>query len=211
MKIAIIDYGIGNLRSAEKAFQHIGLDAALTIHPRDLDVAEKIVLPGVGNFGECMSALNASGFVGPLMAAVKMGRPLLGICVGLQMLFEGSEECPEQKGLGLIKGFVRRFNGAAFEQNGAERTRLKIPQIGWNGLEFPRPHPLFAGIAAGSHVYFVHSFHAQPVDSTDVIAMADYGGHFCASVGRENVLGVQFHPEKSQRVGLRLLKNFGSL
>jgi glutamine amidotransferase len=208
MDIAIIDYGVGNLRSAEKAFQHLGLDAALTRDPRDLKNARKLVLPGVGAFGECMERLAEHGFVEPLLAEVNAGKPLLGICVGLQMLFEGSEEAPGINGLGLLKGRVKRFRGAAFETKPA----LKVPQIGWNALSFPaeRPvHRLFLGLPAGTHVYFVHSYFAAPDDSADVLAYSDYGGPFCASAGRGNIMGVQFHPEKSQRAGLALLANFG--
>lgn len=203
--IAIIDYGIGNLRSAEKAFQHLGFDASLVNDPKELVSAQKVVLPGVGAFGECMGNLKAHGFVEPLREAVSSGKPLLGICVGLQMLFEGSEESPGVSGLGLLKGTVKRFSGAAFEgQDG-----LKVPQIGWNALSFPREHALFKGIVAGSYVYFVHSFYAQPDDSANVLALAEYGMNFCAAAGKENVAGVQFHPEKSQAVGLNILENFG--
>lgn len=207
MDIAIIDYGIGNLRSAEKAFQHLGLDAHLTTDPSELDRARKIVLPGVGAFGGCMSALRASGFVEPLVNAVKKGTPLLGICVGLQMLFEGSEESADATGLGLLKGKVVRFHGAAFQ--GADA--LKVPQIGWNSLQFSRPHPLFANCRPGNHVYFVHSFFAQPALTEDVIATSDYGSAFCCAAARGNIMGVQFHPEKSQANGLNILKNFGAL
>ena len=208
MDIAIIDYGIGNLRSAEKAFQHLGFDAQLTQDPKSLEAARKIVLPGVGHFGECVTKLQSHGFVEPLMKVVQSGKPLLGICVGLQMLFEQSEESPEVKGLGLLKGCVQRFKGSVFQ--GPES--LKIPQIGWNSLEFPpgAPHSLFTGITHGSHVYFVHSFFAQPSNPGDVLAWTDYGGRFCSAAGYGNVMGVQFHPEKSQGVGLNILKNFGT-
>jgi len=207
MDIAIIDYGIGNLRSAEKAFQHLGLDAHLTTDPRELDRAKKVVLPGVGAFGGCMSALRASGFVDPLLEVIKKGTPLLGICVGLQMLFEGSEETADVQGLGLLKGRVIRFDGAMFR--GPEA--LKIPQIGWNSLAFPRPHALFKNCKPGNHVYFVHSFYAKPDQDEDVIALSDYGGPFCCAAARGNVMGVQFHPEKSQANGLNIIKNFGAL
>jgi imidazole glycerol-phosphate synthase subunit HisH len=206
MDIAIIDYGIGNLRSVEKALQHLGCDALLTRNPADLAGARKLVLPGVGNFGECVNTMRACGFAEPLLAEVRVGKPLLGICVGLQMLFEGSEESPGTPGLGLLKGKVRRFAGPAF----AGPETLKIPQIGWNSLSFPRPHPLFAGLPENSYVYFVHSYHAQAADVADVLAWSDYGGPFCAAAGRGNILGVQFHPEKSQDVGLRILRNFGT-
>lgn len=206
MDIAIIDYGVGNLRSAEKAFQHLGFDAQLTTDPSALAGARKLVLPGVGHFGECMVQLHEHGFIEPLLKEVQAGKPLLGICVGLQMLFESSEESPNEAGLGLLKGRVRKFSGPAFEGTEA----LKIPQIGWNGLIFPSnaPHPLFTNLKQGSHVYFVHSYYAQPDDPADVLAYSDYGGRFCASAGRGNIAGVQFHPEKSQRAGLAILANY---
>jgi len=207
MDIAIIDYGVGNLRSAEKAFQHLGFDAALTQNPDDLASARKIVLPGVGAFGECMERLREHNFVELLLKEVHAGKPLLGICVGLQMLFEGSEESPGVAGLGLLKGKVKKFSGPEFGHIGA----LKVPQIGWNVLTYPddsKRHALFADLPLGTHVYFVHSFYAQPDDSSDVLAWSDYGGNFCASAGRGNVMGVQFHPEKSQRAGLAILSNF---
>jgi glutamine amidotransferase len=208
MDIAVIDYGIGNLRSAEKALQRVGLDASLTTDPAALGRVKKIVLPGVGNFGECVKKLGEQGFTQPLLAAVRAGTPLLGICVGLQMLFESSEESPKSKGLGLLKGRVRRFSGGAFE--GPEA--LKVPHIGWNALEFvARPHPLFNGIAPGSFVYFVHSYYACPEDAGTVLASSEYGGPFCAAAGAGNVMGTQFHPEKSQTAGLAILKNFGEM
>ena len=207
MDIAIIDYGVGNLRSAEKAFQHLGFDAALTREPAALQAARKIVLPGVGAFGECMERLREHGFVEPLLAEVRVGKPVLGICVGMQMLFEGSEESTGVKGLGLLKGGVRKFIKS--EKEKADGDVLKIPQIGWNGLSFPEGarHALFEGVAPGTHVYFVHSYYAEP-EASDAIAWSDYGGRFCASAARRNIMGVQFHPEKSQRVGLGILGNF---
>ena len=210
MQIAICDYGIGNLRSAEKAFQHLGFDAQLTTDPAQLAQANRIVLPGVGNFGECMRNLEQHGFIEPLRAEVAKGKLLLGICVGLQMMFDTSEESPGTAGLGLIKGGVEKFRGVQYD-HGHDTQALKVPQIGWNSLSFPRPHPLFKDIASGSFVYFVHSFYAKPADSDDVLASADYGLEFCASAGRDNLMGVQFHPEKSQTVGLNILKNFGEM
>jgi len=200
MDIAIIDYGVGNLRSAEKAFQHLGFDAALTTDPAALASARKLVLPGVGAFGECMERLREHGFVEPLLKEVSAGKPLLGICVGLQMLFEKSEESPGVPGLGLLKGTVKKFSGPQYGLNGG----LKIPQIGWNNLTYPPQtprHPLFAELAPGTHVYFVHSFFAQPDDPAEVLAFSDYGGPFCASAGRGNVMGVQFHPRKKPARG----------
>jgi glutamine amidotransferase len=208
MDIAIIDYGIGNLRSAEKAFQHLGFDAKLTQDPADLGRAKKLVLPGVGAFGQCMAALRARGFVEPLLQAVNAGVPLLGICVGLQMLFEQSEESPGVEGLGILRGSILRFSGPAFQGPDS----LKVPQTGWNALEFASPpHPLFAGISAGSHVYFVHSFFPKPADESTALAWVDYGGRFCCAAGRRNVAGVQFHPEKSQTIGLKILTNYGRI
>ena len=208
MDIAIIDYGIGNLRSVEKALQFLKFDAQLTQDPDVVRRARKLVLPGVGAFGQCMAGLRARGFVEPLLEAIKAGTPLLGICVGLQMFFEGSEESPDEKGLGLLPGMVVRFRGAAFEGPDA----LKVPQIGWNALEFAQPaHAVFAGIAPGSHVYFVHSYYARPADDSTTLAWADYGGRFCCAAGKDNIAGVQFHPEKSQRVGLAMLTNFGKM
>lgn len=206
MDIAIMDYGIGNLRSAEKAFQHLGFDAHLVQDPAALATAKKIVLPGVGAFGECMRNLESHGFVGPLRKEVANGKPLLGICVGLQMLFEGSEETPGVQGLGLLKGRVRKFAGQPF----AGANALKVPQIGWNSLEVPREHLLFRELPAGSHVYFVHSFYAEAADPSDVLAWSQYGLRFCAAAGRGNIAGVQFHPEKSQTTGLQILRNFGN-
>jgi glutamine amidotransferase len=208
MDIAICDYGIGNLRSAEKAFQHLGLDAHLTADPAILDQANKIVLPGVGSFGECVVNLRAKGFVEPLLRNIREGKPLLGICVGMQMLFESSEESPKVKGLGLLKGRVVRFQGGMFDQPGG----LKVPQIGWNSLTFNAPkHALFSGIDEGAHVYFVHSFFARAAEDGDVLAWSDYGARFCCAAGRGNIMGAQFHPEKSQRVGLKILENFSRL
>ena len=210
MEIAIVDYGVGNLRSAEKAFQHLGFDAALTSDPAVLATARKIVLPGVGAFGECMARLSAQGFVEPLLKEVRAGKPLLGICVGMQMLFENSGESPGVAGLGLLKGRVRKFSGPQY--SGADA--LKIPQIGWNALSYPdaqRPHVLFSGLPSGTFMYFVHSYYAQPEDAADVIAWSDFGGNFCAAVGRGHIVGVQFHPEKSQRAGLAMLANFARL
>jgi glutamine amidotransferase len=206
MDIAIIDYGIGNLRSVEKALQHLGFDAALTQDPAALYGARRIVLPGVGAFGQCMNGLRGCGFVEPLLECIASGTPMLGICVGFQMLFERSEESPDVRGLGLLKGSVVRFHGRVFEGPDA----LKIPQIGWNALEIARPgHPIFAALDPASHVYFVHSYYASPVDAGDALAWADYGGRFCCAAGKGNFVGVQFHPEKSQKIGLKILTNFG--
>jgi glutamine amidotransferase len=206
--IVIIDYGMGNLRSAQKGFERVGLPARLSSDPADLAGAEKLVLPGVGAFRDCIGNLRAGGFVAPLLAHVAAGKPLLGICVGLQLLFSESEEFGRHQGLGVIPGKVVRFP-AGMRQDGEE---LKVPHMGWNDLAIRRQAPLFRGIQAGRFVYFVHSYFAVPDDPQVVAAEARYGEvTFCAALWRDNVMATQFHPEKSQEVGLAILKNFGDL
>ncbi|MBC7242488.1 MAG: imidazole glycerol phosphate synthase subunit HisH [Anaerolineae bacterium] len=195
--IAIVDYGIGNLRSVQKAFEHVGAPVRLISSPAELEGARAIVLPGVGAFGDGMRNLQEAGFVEPLSRAVEAGVPLLGICLGMQLLFEESEEMGIHRGLGLLRGRVRRFAGG-----------LKVPQIGWNQLFWRRPNPLQAGIPDGAYAYFVHSYYVEPADPDDVLAVTEYGISYASIVGRGNLLGVQFHPEKSQAVGLRILRNF---
>ena len=195
--IAIIDYGAGNLRSVRNALVHLGADVKTVRDPADLN-SEKIVLPGVGAFGKGIERLRAAGFEHPLKAAVAHGTPLLGICVGMQFLFEYSDEHGHHEGLGLLPGYVTRF----------PNDGPKVPHIGWNQLEKQRPHPLLDGVAEGSFTYFVHSYYPVAEDSADVLAKTDYGLHYASIVGRGNVFGVQFHPEKSQSVGLRILRNF---
>jgi glutamine amidotransferase len=205
--IALIDYGSGNLRSAEKALQNAcsALDGAREIHTTDdADViarADHIVLPGVGAFAACMGALSARpGLIEAVTAAVRRGAPFLGVCVGMQLLASRGLEFGVTPGLDWIAGEVRPLapQGAAF----------KVPHMGWNALETVAAHPLFHGLADGAHMYFTHSFALHPEDATDVIARTDHGGRFCAAVARDNIAGVQFHPEKSQAAGLRLLTNF---
>jgi imidazole glycerol-phosphate synthase subunit HisH len=194
--IAIVDYGLGNLGSVTKGFRHAGAATVLTSDPAVLARADALVLPGDGAFGATMAEVRARGLDHPLREAAALGVPLLGICIGMQVLFEESEEHGQHQGLGLLPGRVRRFDGA-----------LPVPHMGWNRLAFPRPHPLFDGIPPGSHVYFVHSYFCDaPEDVT--LATSDYGRDFPAVVGRGSVLGVQFHPEKSQAIGLRMLGNF---
>ncbi|MFN3706113.1 MAG: imidazole glycerol phosphate synthase subunit HisH [Thermoflexales bacterium] len=203
--IAVIDYGAGNLRNVCKALEHVGGRLKLTDDRRVIASAEKVVLPGVGAFADCRNGLVARGLFELLRDLALAGKPLLGICVGMQLLFEVGEEMGEWKGLGLIGGRVVRFRGPAFE--GARA--LKVPHIGWNQLHLLQPHhPLLRSIPPDSYAYFVHSYHAQPMDAGCVLATTDYGYHFPAIVARGNVWGVQFHPEKSQDVGLRLLRNF---
>ena len=204
MRITIVDYGLGNLLSVSKAFARLGAEPLLTTRPEDLAQAEALVLPGVGAFGDGMAGLKSRGLVEPLRAAVAAGRPLLGICLGLQLLFEHSGEAPGVPGLGLLRGDVVRFAGRDFGARGG----LKVPHMGWNRITLARPHPVFQGLGEGAYVYFVHSYCVAPADAGDVLARADYGGAFCAAAGRDRLVGVQFHPEKSQAVGLKLLENF---
>jgi glutamine amidotransferase len=196
-QVAIIDYGVGNLRSVEKAFAATGCDAVVSSDETILRRAERLVLPGVGAFGACMKALTERGFDELVRERVAEGTPLLGVCVGMQMLFEESEEFGATSGLQLLPGRVRRFSGD-----------LVVPQVGWNQIRQRLTHTLFAGIADQSFFYFVHSFYCEPADPAGVIGETEYGATYASVVARGNVCGVQFHPEKSQAAGLRLLSNF---
>ncbi len=194
--IAIADYGIGNLGSVTKGFRHAGAEVCLTGDPELLRRAEALVLPGDGAFAATMEEVERRGLVPVLREAVAAGKPVLGICIGMQLLFEESDEHGLHRGLGFLPGRVRRFEGA-----------LPVPHMGWNSLRSERPHPLMDGIAEGAYVYFVHSYFCDaPADV--VVAWSDYGREFPAIVGRGSVLGVQFHPEKSQEVGLRMVASF---
>jgi glutamine amidotransferase len=194
--IAVLDYGIGNLRSAEKALQRVGADARLTADAAQAAAADAVVLPGVGAFGRCMSALRDSGLDEVVMGAVRAGTPFLGICVGMQMLYEGSEEDPSTPGLGVLPGAVRLLPEG-----------VKRPQMQWNTLRaVGRPNPLLDGVGDQAWVYFVHSYAADASD--DVIATCDYGGSVAAAVARDRLWATQFHPEKSGAVGMRVLANF---
>ena len=199
-KVAIIDYGVGNLRSVEKAFRAGGADAVVSSDERVLRGAEKLVLPGVGAFRACMEGLRGRGFEGLVRERVAEGTPLLGVCVGMQMLFDESEEFGRTEGLGFLRGSVRRFKGD-----------LHVPQVGWNQVGWKRQHPLREGLADGVFFYFVHSFYCDAEDPGAVLGETEYGTHYASVVARGNVCGVQFHPEKSQAEGLRLLKNFASM
>ncbi|MDD2308299.1 MAG: imidazole glycerol phosphate synthase subunit HisH [Desulfuromonadaceae bacterium] len=205
--IAIIDYGMGNLRSVQKGFEKIGREAVVTDDPQVVLRAEKIVLPGVGAFRDCMYNLEKGGFVEPILKVVADGRPFLGICVGMQLLFTDSVEFGLYSGLNVIPGHVLRFP----DQMTVAGEKLKVPQMGWNQLCFKRRPPVFEGVDDGSNVYFVHSYYVKPDDSGIIATTTDYGIEFCSSVWKDNVVATQFHPEKSQTVGLRILKNFAEL
>jgi imidazole glycerol-phosphate synthase subunit HisH len=198
-RVAIIDYGVGNLRSVEKAFAATGCEAIVTDDEAELRAAEKLVLPGVGAFAACMKALSERGFDRLVREQVRAGTPLLGVCVGMQLLFDESDEFGSTPGLGLLRGRVRRFE-----------TDLVVPQVGWNRIHQKQRHALFEGVADGSFCYFVHSFYCEPADESVIAGETEYGAPYASVVAAENICGVQFHPEKSQDVGLRMLRNFGT-
>ncbi len=200
--IAIIDYDAGNLKSVEKALLHIGADAVITGDPETIRSADKVILPGVGAFGDCMRQLESRGLIDVVKEVAASGKPFLGICLGLQLLFEDSEESPGVPGLGILKGHIRRI---------PDQPGLKIPQIGWNSLEFPRPGRLFAGLEQNPYVYFVHSYYLTADDPSIVTARTEYSVAIDASVEAGNVFACQFHPEKRGEVGLQILRAFASL
>ena len=195
--VALIDYGAGNVRSVYNALKSLGADVQLTADPAAIRAASRVVLPGVGAFGDCVRGLKERGLWDLMHECLGDGRPFLGICVGYQMLFDESEENPGIRGLGFFPGRVRRFS----------QPGLKVPQIGWNALELS-PHALWAGLPERPHVYYVHSYYCEPKDPSVVIARTEYGETFAAASARGPVAGVQFHPEKSQAVGLQILRNF---
>ena len=199
--IAIIDYGAGNLQSVEKALRHLGCQCQITADPGELAAAQAAVLPGVGAFGDAMGQLRARGLEEPIRQFVSSGKPFLGICLGLQILFEESEESPGVKGLGLLRGRVLRL---------PKESGLKIPHIGWNSLSVGKPGGLFAGVEGEPYVYFVHSYYLRAEEDV-VTATAEYGTTIHAAVQKGNLLACQFHPEKSGQVGLSLLENFKAM
>jgi imidazole glycerol-phosphate synthase subunit HisH len=203
--IAIIDYGMANLRSVEKALAHVGGASVITGDPDVVARAERVVLPGVGAFCACMNNLNARGLNQAVLSAVREGKPFLGICVGMQMLFESSTEMGVSPGLGLLGGRVVKFFEEAPAPAGDD---LKVPHIGWNVLGVKPGTRLLAGLPPESRVYFVHSYYPVPADPSVVSAMSDYGGEFCCAVETRNIAATQFHPEKSGAVGLHILRNF---
>lgn len=203
----IIDYGIGNLRSLHKAFAAAGVEAVRTDDPGAIAEAERLVLPGVGAFGACADELRRRGLTDLVRERAEAGVPLLGVCVGMQLLFEASEERGTHEGLGLLLGRVVRFPG---DRLGADGGRLKVPHMGWNQLHREADHPVLGDRDALPYVYFVHSYHAAPTEAADVLATVTYGDAVPAVVGRANVVGVQFHPEKSASAGLAMLRRFAA-
>ncbi len=202
--IAIVDYERGNLRSVQKGFETVGHHAVVTRDPAMIDRATHVVLPGVGAFGDCVNNLQRFGLVEPLRRTIAQDKPFLGICVGFQVLFSESEEFGVHQGLNIFKGKVKRF------PSGPTQASLKIPHMGWNTIQVRRPMPLFEGISPETHVYFVHSYYVEPEETDVVCTETRYGVPFVSSVTRGKVFACQFHPEKSQKVGLQLLKNFGA-
>ncbi len=200
--IAIIDYEMGNLRSVQKAFERVGHEATITSDPAVLAKASKIVLPGVGAFRDAIAALRDRKLVEPIRAAIEADKPFLGICLGLQMLFDKGYEDGEHEGLGIIPGEVVRFKVPA---------EFKVPHMGWNQIRFRRRPPIFEGIDDGAHFYFVHSYYVAPRESGVIATETEYAAPFTSSIWRDRLFAVQFHPEKSQTAGLRVLKNFAEL
>ncbi len=199
--IAIIDYDAGNIKSVEKALRYIGEDVIVTSDGKTILSSDGIILPGVGAFGDAMKKLHSFGLVDAIKDAAERNIPLLGICLGQQLLFESSEESPEAEGLGILKGVIRRIPD----------TGLKIPHIGWNNLKFPNKGRLFEGISEGAYVYFVHSYYLDAADKSIVTATTEYGTVIEASVEYRNIFATQFHPEKSSDTGLKMLKNFAGI
>jgi len=200
--IAIIDYGMGNLRSVQKGFERVGHAAVVTNDPAELARADKVVLPGVGAFEDAIAELRRRDLVKPVLDAIASDKPFLGICLGLQLLFEVSHENGHHEGLGVLPGEVRRFELP---------DEYAVPHMGWNQLLMPRRPPLLEGLAEGTYVYFVHSYYVVPSDPSVIATETDYGGRFCSMIWRKNLFATQFHPEKSQSDGLRILKNFAEL
>jgi glutamine amidotransferase len=202
--IGIIDYGMANLRSVQKAFETVGARAEIISTPEQIEHSDKIVLPGVGAFADAVRTLREKELAGPILAHIDKGKPFLGICLGLQMLFDVGYEDGEHIGLGVLKGKCVRFDVD-------DTLHLKVPHMGWNQLQIRRPSPLYKDLPDGAGVYFVHGYHVVPDDESVVATTTDYGRPFVSSVWRDNVMATQFHPEKSQRVGLKILSNFAGM
>jgi len=199
--IAVVDYGMGNLRSVEKGFLKVGVDAVVTNEPEVIDKADGVVLPGVGAFRDCMRELTNLKLIDVIVKAIEKGKPYLGICLGLQVLFSESEEFGRCRGLDVFRGMVVRF----------PENKLKVPHMGWNEINIQKTNPLLSGIQDKTHFYFVHSFYVVSEDTSIVSTTTDYGLEFTSMIWKDNVFAVQFHPEKSQTVGLKLLENFGRI
>lgn len=211
--IAVVDYGMGNLRSVHKALEKVGLEAKVTSAPQEVLDASAVVLPGVGAFRDCMRNLDRRGLIAPILSSIQSGKPFLGICLGLQVLFSASEEFGTCEGLGVFKGRVVRFpeDMPDPEAKSADDPFLKVPHMGWNRIiKRGEPGPL-KDVPAGSYFYFVHSYHVVPEDGSIIATTTDYGLEFVSAIAKDNLFASQFHPEKSQRVGLKLLKNFGEM
>jgi len=205
--IAIIDYGMGNLRSVQKGFEKVGFEAVVTSEPKVVLEADRIVLPGVGAFRDCMRNLEEGGFIDPILRVIREGRPFLGICLGLQLLFTESEEFGLHAGLNVIPGRVVRFPEGMRQDD----EELKVPHMGWNQISITRRPQAYTGTPDGAAFYFVHSFYVRPEDPSVVATTTDYGIEFCSSIWKDNIVATQFHPEKSQEQGLAILKNFGEM
>ena len=205
--IAIVDYGMGNIRSVEKAFLKVGADVTITSDAGTIADAKGIVLPGVGAFRDCMANLDKLNLIDVILGEIRKGKPFLGICLGLQLLFTESEEFGACKGLDLFPGKVTRFN---FDSLPGAGEKLKIPHMGWNTATIDRRPPIFDGVPDNSYFYFVHSFYVVPDDKSIVATRTEYGADFCSMVWKDNVFATQFHPEKSQETGLKVLRGFNS-
>jgi glutamine amidotransferase len=211
--IAVVDYGMGNLRSVQKALEKVGLDARVTRTAADIADAAGVVLPGVGAFRDCMDNLEALGLIGPIRKAIASGKPFLGICLGLQVLFTASEEFGECQGLDIFAGRVVRFADDMRDPaaKSDDDPLLKVPHMGWNQIVKKQDPAALQGIADGSYFYFVHSYYVAPEDKGIIATTTEYGIEFVSSIARDNVFACQFHPEKSQEAGLKLLRNFGRM
>ncbi len=208
--IAIVDYGMGNLRSVQKAIEKVGYEAEITRSPQRIADARAVILPGVGAFKDCMDNLENFSLITPVLKAIASGKPFLGICLGLQLLFSESLEFGHHPGLDVIKGVVKPFSQTMSDPD-RPGGLLKIPHMGWNSVQIQKPVPVLAEVKDGSYFYFVHSYYVEPEDSQTVAMLTDYGGKFVSAVAFDNVVATQFHPEKSQQQGLAILRAFAAL
>ncbi len=207
--IAIVDYGMGNLRSVQKGFEKMGFDARVVSEASSIEDSRGVVLPGVGAFRDCMENLDRLGLIGAIRKSISSGKPFLGICLGLQVLFSESEEFGNSEGMGIFPGKVVRFSSTMQDPDDATGPPLKVPHMGWNQIIKKQDVPVLQGIDAGSYFYFVHSYYVAPENTQIAATTTDYGTEFISSVARDNVFACQFHPEKSQKLGLNIIKNFG--